>query len=283
MEKRWVAILSTVVLVFACLGIGFAQGGAAQPATSGTVGPHGAGSDGAPTVLLPGHSLTFEFPDMPLTFQDQQTKTTKPATMTVFLPTNYDPARKFPMILFLNGGDGGAGGNPGVARGICQSKDFICVNLPLFKADTKDYIIRDADCKMMWPLFKRMLAKLTDTIPNIDPANRILGGFSNGAHATGGLIDCSDGEAARWFSAFFVVEGAGRTQRYDLIKGRPLLICYGGQAGRDRTRARVQEFSAVAHEAGVKVTVHEMKDTGHAFPSAEYAFVRKWIQDVALK
>jgi hypothetical protein len=98
-----------------------------------------------------------------------------------------------------------------------------------------------------------------------------------------GLIDISDGEVARWFSAFFIVEGGGRTQRYDLIKDKPLLICYGFQPGRDRTRERVKEFSAVAIDAGVKVTVHEMADTAHAFPPKEYPFVRQWLREVALK
>ena len=46
----------------------------------------------------------------------------------------------------------------------------------------------------MWSLYKTMLAKLDQTVPNIDPAHRVLGGFSNGAHTTAGLIDQSDGE-----------------------------------------------------------------------------------------
>ena len=54
--------------------------------------------------------------------------------MTVFLPTNYAADRKHPLLVFLSGGDGGAGSNPGVARAITEEKGFVCVSVPLFKA-----------------------------------------------------------------------------------------------------------------------------------------------------
>ena len=143
---------------------------------------------------------------MPPTFYDVCQKKEAKAQMTVFLPTNYDPARKHPLLIFLNGGDGGIGGNPGVARALCAERDFICVNMPLFKAAdyvtpapgaTGDrYIMRATDARTMWPFFRTMLAKLEEAVPNIDPAHRVLGGFSNGAHAAAGLIDESDGEVA---------------------------------------------------------------------------------------
>src|SRR5512140_3462006 len=177
--------------------------------------------------LVPGTTLTNIFPDMPQTFFAMQQKKDVPAQLTVYLPTNYNPAKKCPLLIWLNGGDGGDGTTLGVARGVTQGRDFICVSVPLFKASLAPvsgpkgprpgFVINAADGKVMWPHFKTMLDKLEKMVPNIDPAHRVLGGFSNGAHAAGGLIDCSNGEAAKWFSAFFFVEGGGRTQRYDLI------------------------------------------------------------------
>ena len=70
------------------------------------------------------------------------------------------------------------------------------------KAPGGDYVMRNPDAKYMWPFFRSMLGKLDELVPNIDPARRVLGGFSNGAHAAQGLIDESDGEVARRFSAF---------------------------------------------------------------------------------
>jgi predicted esterase len=97
------------------------------------------------------------------------------------------------------------------------------------------------------------------------------------------LIDNSNGEAAKWFSAFMLVEGGARTQHYELIKGKPLLFCYGFQPRREQVRTRMQQVSTAAGDAGVKVTVHEMADTGHDFPAKDYPFVRQWLREVAVK
>ena len=48
--------------------------------------------------------------------------------------------------------------------------------------------MRAEDGRYMWPSFKSMLEKLEEVVPNIDPVHRILGGFSNGAHATAALM-----------------------------------------------------------------------------------------------
>lgn len=238
--------------------------------------------------LVPGAKFTVKFPEMPPTLYDLWNKQSIAPAMTVFLPRNYDPQRKHPLLLFLNGGDGGDAANPGVARALSEEQDFICVILPLFKesidpnapANTPPLIIiRDADGKYAWSLYRTMLAKLDEMVPNIDPAHRILGGFSNGAHMTGELIDQSDGEVARLFSAFFMVEGGGRTQRYDLIKGKPLMLLIG----RSLDLPRFQEIGNAAKTAGVKLTVHEMPGVGHAFPASEYPAVREWLHGPAME
>ena len=145
--------------------------------------PKAATTVSSPT-LVPGSTFTVQFPELPPTFYNlAQKKDVKPQ-MTVFLPTNYDPARKHPLLLFLNGGDGGTGSNPAVARALSAEKDFVCVSVPLFKVtDPKapggDFIMRNLDGRYMWPFFRTMLAKLEELVPNIDSAHRVLGGFSN--------------------------------------------------------------------------------------------------------
>jgi hypothetical protein len=83
--------------------------------------------------LAPGSTFTIMFPEMPPTFAELLDHTGVKARMTVFLPTNYDPGRKHPLLIFLYGGSGGSGGNPSVARALSEEKDFVCVSLPLFK------------------------------------------------------------------------------------------------------------------------------------------------------
>jgi hypothetical protein len=234
--------------------------------------------------LTPGSTLTVTFPEMPSTFYALSQKKNVKAQMTVFLPTNYEPGRKHPLLIFLGGGDGGTGSNPGVARALTAEKDFVCISLPLFKVtDPKapggDFIMRDPDAKYMWPFFRTMLAKLEDRVPNIDPAHRVLGGFSNGAHAAQGLIDESDGEIARRFSAFFFVEGGGRLRHYDLLKGKPYLMV----SSNAKSRPRAQQVCEAAKAAGAKATLL-VEDVGkHDFPVSAYPAVRAWLRGPALE
>ena len=238
--------------------------------------------------IKPGGTFTIRFPDMPPTLADLLDHNGVKPMMTVSLPANYDPARKHPLLIFLNGGTGGTGGNASIARKLTEDKDFICVGVPLFKekvdAPTPDnglsrILIRNPDCRYAWPFYREMLAKLEELVPNIDPAHRILGGVSNGAHATSGLIDESDGEVARRFSAFFFVEGGGKLERYELLKGKPFLMVYGS----DKSQRRAREIFEAAKAAGSKATLYGMNDVGHAFPESEFPAVRAWLRGPAME
>jgi hypothetical protein len=57
----------------------------------------------APRKLAPGGSFTITFPDMPATFEELvDAKGIKPQ-MTVFLPKNYEPAGKHPLLIAYGG------------------------------------------------------------------------------------------------------------------------------------------------------------------------------------
>jgi predicted peptidase len=223
---------------------------------------------------------------MPLTFYDLLQQKQDKAKMTIFLPVNYDPVRKFPLLVFLNGWDGGPGGNPDVARSLCEGKDFVCVSVPLFKAPGfaakqpnvpgPGFIMVAEDGKYMWPFLKTMLEKLEARVPNIDPNRCVLGGFSNGAHATSALIDGSDGEITQRFSAFLLVEGGGRLQHYERLKDKPLLMV----SSNSKSKPRAQEICDTAKTAGAKATLL-VEDVGkHDFPVSAYPAVRQWLRSV---
>jgi hypothetical protein len=107
--------------------------------------------------LVPGGTITIPFPDMPPSFNAQVQKQNAKPQITVFIPSNYQRDRKYPLLIFLNGGDGGNGVNLGVARALCGGKDFICVGVPLFKATAPkgpSDLMTDEDAKYMWPYFR---------------------------------------------------------------------------------------------------------------------------------
>ena len=232
--------------------------------------------------LTPGSTFIITFSEMPPTVSDRYTQKDVKARMTVFLPRNYDPGRKHPLLIFLNGGDGGTGSNPGVARALTEEKDFVCASVPLFKASDpkapRGYVMQDPDARYMWPFFQTMLAKLEAVVPNIDPAHQVLGGFSNGAHASAGLIDESDGEIARRFSAFLFVEGGGRIKHYDVLKGKPFLMV----SSNAKSRPRAQQICDAAKAAGAKAAFI-CEDVGkHDFPVSAYPAVREWLRGPAM-
>jgi predicted peptidase len=232
-----------------------------------------------PTALVPGSTFTVTFPEMPATFYAVSTQKDVAAKMTILLPRNYDPDRKHPLLVFLNGGDGGAGDTLGVARALTEEKDFICVSVPLFKAvgpksPGGEFIMRDPDGRYMWPFFRTMLARLEETIPNIATDRRVLGGFSNGAHAAQGLIDESDGEITRRFSAFFFVEGGGRLRHYELLKGKPYLMVSSSA----KSRPRAEQLYEAAKAAGAKAAHIAVDVGGHDFPASSYPAVRTWLR-----
>ncbi len=234
--------------------------------------------------LTPGSSFAVAFPEMPATFYDLEQKKDQKAQMTVFLPTNYERDRKHPLLIVLSGGDGGTGANPGVARALSAEKDFVCVSMPLFKATASKapggtFIMCDPDGRYMYPYFKTMLAKLEQLVPNLDPAHQILGGFSNGAHATAALLDESDGEVARRFSAYLFVEGGGKLHRYDLLKGKPFLMV----SSNAKSRPRAEQICDAAKAAGAKTTFLCVDVGKHDFPLTAYPAVRDWLRGPALQ
>ncbi len=239
-------------------------------------------------VLKPGGWFTVKFPEMPPTLFALSTKRTDPAQMTVFLPRNYDPQRKHPLFIFLNGSDGGNASNPTIARALTEEQDFICVALPLFKISLDPnspvdkppvILVRGADGQYGWPFVRTMLAKLDQIVPNIDPDHRILGGSSNGAHATAALIDGSDGEVTRMFSAFMFGEGGGGLQHYELLKGKPFLML----SSNAKSLPRATKIADTAKAAGALTTLI-FEDIGqHGFPPAAYPKIREWLRGPAMQ
>jgi hypothetical protein len=229
--------------------------------------------------LAPGSTFSITFPEMPATFHMLMHPEKKlPVLISVFLPRNYSAERKFPLLIFLGGGDGGDASNPGIARALSEEKDFICVGVPLFKADDPktpgNFIVHPPDGAYMWPFFRTMLAKVDAAVPNIDPARQVLGGFSNGAHATAALIDGSNGEITRRFTAFFFAEGGGHLEHYDQLAGKPVLML----ASSAKSKPRAEEILNAATSAGA-IGTFIFQDVGsHAFPKEAYPRVHAWLR-----
>ncbi|MGE5532141.1 MAG: hypothetical protein ACM3VW_08510, partial [Bacteroidota bacterium] len=100
----------------------------------------------------------------------------------------------------------------------------------------------------------------------------------NGAHATASLLDGSDGEAARMFSAFMFGEGGGGLEHYELLKDKPFLMI----SSNAKSLPRAQEIADMAKAAGAQTTLI-FEDIGqHGFPASAFPKIREWLRGPAL-
>lgn len=233
-------------------------------------------TEGPDQRVKPGADFYVDYPDMPMTLAS------KTARMNIIIPKDYDPSKKYPLFLWLNGAKGGPSAHK--ANKISQEKRFICVSFPLFKESTRDgasvegtsnIYMRQTDMKINWDNFKIMLNDLYKIVPNIDPDIRIAGGFSNGAHTIAYLLNGSDGEFQEHFTSYILWEGGDQLSNFKSIKDRALLLVWGEAASYgEKLKSKVK----VAEGTGIKSKGISMPGIGHDCPVEDYADqVREWM------
>lgn len=161
--------------------------------------------------LEPNARWHLYFPELPDTLAVMTTGEKQPTQLTVRLPANYSTTGKFPLFIFLNGGNGGFGDRMPVDRSTIGSNDFICCNLPLFtttsSTNADPMVVTMEDYEKVSGAYRVMLQKLFDTVPNITRERSAIGGFSNGAHTIGILLERHDEFILQHFQSFALVEG----------------------------------------------------------------------------
>ncbi|MEY4482695.1 MAG: hypothetical protein RL693_147 [Verrucomicrobiota bacterium] len=221
--------------------------------------------------VKPGATFFLEFPDLAPDRHDAPTK------MQVTIPTTYDPAKKVPLVVWMEGGDGS--NTNGTAQAIVDSAQFVCVGLPFPKgANNPNQANMVGDYKSIWKYHKTMLDALIKVVPNIEPRLRIVGGFSNGAHAIDGILDEGKGYTD-YFNVFVLVDGGGHSNSWPKNGNQFACVLWGetspanalGQNNRDLAKRAKMEFMA-----------EEMKGVGHAFPEEYRPKVKDWIMKTVM-
>lgn len=231
-------------------------------------------------------TVHFEFPDSTKTLFAKELAIDVPARIGIYFPENYTTNKDFPLILWLNGGNGGPGINMRIPKEVTQYNDYICVNFPLFKTslDTvksnfstywSRIKYRQEKVDIIWNQYEVYLSKLFEVIPNIDTSNTFMGGFSNGAHTTAILLDLKKAEIQKYFKNFFLIEGGEHMKEPSNLKGHNFLVIKGGE----NKRKQFREVFELAQKAGANATFYSMKNTGHAFPNEYHYVLKDWMDN----
>lgn len=272
--------LSFTIILFACLA-------------SHTALHAADGSKPAPD-LKPGMRMILKFPELPQTLYAMQSGKEAMTQAYLALPENYSPERKFPLFVFLYGGHGGPGAGPGRGHQIMEKKDCIFVNLPLFKkkfdltGPFKGLLITtEHDGETICQAYTTMLKKIYAAIPNIDTANNIIGGMSNGAHSIVAMFEKGDAYLMGKFQNLILVEGGYYSiKTFDRYRGKGILYLYGDYAGqndwlgkkmREDLPKTVKKLDDAIIANQLNATGLVMKDTGHDMPTKFNADIKTWV------
>lgn len=245
--------------------------------------------------LQPSARIVLEFPDLPQTLYAMQSGRDSVTRACLALPENYSPERAFPLFVFLNGGHGGPATGPGRGQQIMQNKDFIFVNLPLFKTRFDPdgpfkglLITADQDGETICKAYAAMLKKICAVIPNVDAAHGVIGGMSNGANSIVAVFEQGDDFLTSAFRNLVLVEGGWHAiKTFDRYRGKGVLYLYGDYAGqndwlgrkmREELPRASQRFEAEAAAHRLDVTGVEMEHTGHDMPARFDGDVRQWLR-----
>ncbi len=226
----------------------------------------------------PGRTQVFEFPELPKTLAGDI------ASMRVRVPNTYDPARKYPVFVWINGGTGGRGGP---RTDLVDPEKYLCTGLPLFKRAAKrkttgveslhvDY----DDAEILWNAWSVMLGRLEKEFPNIAFGKGVAAGFSNGAHAVGVLLTKKPKEMRRWFGAFVFVEGGYMLKSRSPVRDCPVLVLAGEKSWAQKEMGFDSSPAMDARDFArrLKADLIVMSGVGHAFPAGEYApRVKEWL------
>ena len=226
--------------------------------------------------VAPGATLRFDFPELTVDRKGAL------AACHLKLPDGYDAAKRYPLVVWLGGGEGG--NQPSGA--FLPAGDFILVGLPYPKgANNPAQANMVGDYAQVWAYQRFMLDEIAKVIPNIDKTRSIIAGFSNGAHAIDGMLRLGGGPKLTDYFGIFIFADGGGTGYTSLgalpdLKGKFTYACWGGEKGSNKPNT--SHLPKALKAKGATVVGSEMAGVGHVFAETEHPKVAAWLAKVAL-
>ncbi len=227
-------------------------------------------------LVAPGASLKFDFPELTVDRKGAL------AACHLTLPAGYEAAKKYPLVVWLGGGEGGNQPN----GSFLPAGDFILVGLPYPKgANNPTQANMVGDYAKVWTFQRFMLDEIAKVVPNIDKSHSIIAGFSNGAHAIDGMLRLSGRPKLTDYFGIFLFADGGGTGYTSLgalpdLKGKFAYACWGSEKGSNKPNT--SHLPKALKAKGATVVGSEMAGVGHAFAETEHPKVAEWLAKVAL-
>jgi hypothetical protein len=226
--------------------------------------------------VAPGAALKFDFPELTVDRKGAL------AACHLKLPADYDAAKKYPLVVWLGGGEGGNQPN----SSFLPAGDFILVGLPYPKgANNPKQANMVGDYAKVWAYHRFMLEEIAKVIPNLDRSRSIIAGFSNGGHAIDGMLRLSTKpRLTDHFGVFIFVDGGGTAYSslgaLNDLKGKFAYACWGELKGSNKPNT--SHLPAALKAKGATVAGSEMAGVGHAFGETEKPKIAEWLEKVTL-
>ncbi|MDR3403935.1 MAG: hypothetical protein P4L99_15670 [Chthoniobacter sp.] len=222
----------------------------------------------------PGETITLEFPDLPKDKQDLV------AACKIRLPTQYDPTKPMPLLLWFSPGQGS--NDPKGGLPLVDGATWAVAAMPYpTNATLPQFALGDGKMNVIRNYHMTMLKKLIESVPNVDPKLRFAGGFSNGAHCVGTYLADGDKEFIDYFRGFIIIEGGcTRKDAKKPLRNDFAYVAWGDSPG--NTEGFMAGMKSAVKAGHLQVTSRTMNGVGHGFPTAEQSEVKAWIENVAM-
>ena len=226
--------------------------------------------------VAPGASLKFDFPELTVDRKGAM------AACHLTLPASYETGKKYPLVVWLGGGEGG--NTP--SKAFLPEGDFIVVGLPYPKgANNPAQANMVGDYAKVWAYQRFMLDEIAKVVPNIDKSHSIIAGFSNGGHAIDGMLRLSSGpKFTDYFGVFIFADGGGTTYtskgNLPSLKDKFAYACWGSEKGSNKPATSL--LPKALKSKGATVVGSEMTGVGHSFAATEHPKIAEWLAKVAL-
>jgi predicted esterase len=256
------------------------------------------GQEHSTPSLRPGQGFRLAFPDLPPCLFAVKFNPDIPTAVLGSMPSNYSADQSFPLFVYLDGGWGGVGDETAFPRTVIGDEDYIVVNFPLFRKAGFDahshldgMVVGADDYPAVGAAYKTILAKLRNTIPNIDPGRSIMAGHSNGAKTIAVLLSALDQPTLDSFRGFLLVDGGfewgGYCRTHELKDHHIFFLAGGGNDESDAGRRYIVAWTQAMRAFAEKNAMHRWRfqtvpGHEHEFPPDYFPEIQDWSKSVGL-